>query len=537
MKKQLLFLATAAATFVSLQQLSAQNGSPYWSLAGNSNATSTSKLGTTNGVNLKLYTNNSARLTILSSNGYVGIGTTAPTSRLTINAASSPFRASINGSTKLLVSSGGGLTVGSGSSAPSNGLYVAGNVGIGTTAPSQKLHVVGTIYGASSTGNGIHGYTSYQYGNGVYGQSPYIGVYGTSGVYGVFGSATQIGVFGQGGNYGLAGTATTSGGTGVWGQGGSIGVNGSGSSYGVYGQGLNGVYGVSNVGGGNAVRAYTTQSSSYGVSAVSSQSIGVYAYTGNASSYAGYFLGRVYSSGGFTSSDRKLKQDITDLNSAMDIINKLQPKTYTFRQDGNYKLMNLPQGKHYGLIAQDVEQILPELVANADFNTARIRPPKQITTPAGASSTPSNPVTDPQTTGAPENNEVIEFKTLNYTELIPIMVRAMQEQQQKIEELQLLVNKLMQEKGASIITGAGSLSQNTPNPARVNTRIAYNLPTATNQAQLLITDAAGKTIKNLQLNTSGVVDLNTSTLSSGIYNYTLVVNGKIIETRKMTIAR
>ena len=37
----------------------AQNTSPYWSLAGNSNASATtSKLGTTNAVSLRLFTNN-----------------------------------------------------------------------------------------------------------------------------------------------------------------------------------------------------------------------------------------------------------------------------------------------------------------------------------------------------------------------------------------------------------------------------------------------------------------------------------------------
>ncbi len=43
----------------------------------------------------------------------------------------------------------------------------------------------------------------------------------------------------------------------------------------------------------------------------------------------------------------------------MSVINKLQPKEYEYRHDGNLQLMNLPQGKQYGLIAQDVEQVLP----------------------------------------------------------------------------------------------------------------------------------------------------------------------------------
>src|ERR1700741_1273174 len=59
----------------------AQNSSPYWSLAGNSNATSSSKLGTTNAVPLRLLTNNSVRIYV-SSGGSVGIGTTSPSYKL-----------------------------------------------------------------------------------------------------------------------------------------------------------------------------------------------------------------------------------------------------------------------------------------------------------------------------------------------------------------------------------------------------------------------------------------------------------------------
>jgi len=43
----------------------------------------------------------------------------------------------------------------------------------------------------------------------------------------------------------------------------------------------------------------------------------------------------------------------------MEIINQLHPKHYEYRHDSHYQLVNLPKGEHYGLIAQDVEKILP----------------------------------------------------------------------------------------------------------------------------------------------------------------------------------
>jgi len=45
------------------------------------------------------------------------------------------------------------------------------------------------------------------------------------------------------------------------------------------------------------------------------------------------FAGNVYTTGSYTSSDQKLKQNIKDVTSAMDIIGQLKPKTYDFRQD------------------------------------------------------------------------------------------------------------------------------------------------------------------------------------------------------------
>ena len=84
MKKNLIISAAITViSSLSLQMLQAQSTSPYRSLAGNSYATSASKLGTTNSNYLSLFTNNSERIRI-ATNGRVGINTlsAAPTARL-----------------------------------------------------------------------------------------------------------------------------------------------------------------------------------------------------------------------------------------------------------------------------------------------------------------------------------------------------------------------------------------------------------------------------------------------------------------------
>jgi hypothetical protein len=142
----------------------------------------------------------------------------------------------------------------------------------------------------------------------------------------------------------------------------------------------------------------------FGVAGLSSSNIGI---LGVAPVYAGFFDGSVYASGVYVASDEKLKQNINDFSGGMEIINQLHPKNYGYRLDGDYKLMNFPIGEHYGLIAQDVEKVLPNLVKDTKFETKN----------AMTHATPAEI----------KNAATINFKALNYTELIAIIIKGMQE--------------------------------------------------------------------------------------------------------------
>jgi len=65
---------------------------------------------------------------------------------------------------------------------------------------------------------------------------------------------------------------------------------------------------------------------------------------------------------GFCSSDRRLKKNITPFAPMLDKVTALQPVRYFWRSD-EFPNRHFGNSQNYGLIAQDVEQVLPELVA------------------------------------------------------------------------------------------------------------------------------------------------------------------------------
>lgn len=185
----------------------------------------------------------------------------------------------------------------------------------------------------------------------------------------------------------------------------------------------------SNIGGGSGV--YTTgtyvgdwaavsggSGQGWGQYGNSSNSTTNYAVYGNASggttNYSLYCAGNgVYTGTWSSSSDVKLKKDVNPIEGGLSTIMKLKPSSYYFKTgDAAYKSMNLASGLHYGFIAQELEKVIPSLVSD------------------NVHASPENP------------NEKIEYKGVNYTELIPILTKAIQEQQAQIEELKKEVEVL-----------------------------------------------------------------------------------------------
>lgn len=138
-------------------------------------------------------------------------------------------------------------------------------------------------------------------------------------------------------------------------------------------------------------------------------------------SYSVYANGDIgYTGGIYLASDRSLKTDIDDVQDATQIIMQLQPRTYRYKSDLVSKFGFKSQA-HTGFIAQELEEILPSSV-----RTARLVSKSEQTRDSknGASA------------------ETLTAKTVDYVSLIPILTKAIQEQQIQILKLEKEIKRL-----------------------------------------------------------------------------------------------
>jgi hypothetical protein len=96
---------------------------------------------------------------------------------------------------------------------------------------------------------------------------------------------------------------------------------------------------------------------------------------------------------------------------------QLKPSTYTLKTE-EYKFMNLPRGYQFGFVAQDLEQVFPTLVENSSH---------------------------PGEEGVNGKSIPISYKSVNYIGLIPILTKAIQEQQTTIDDLKSEIELLRKE--------------------------------------------------------------------------------------------
>lgn len=243
--------------------------------------------------------------------------------------------------------------------------------------------------------------------------------------------------------------------------------------------------------------------------------------------YAGFFDGQVLATGEIrassfvTTSDARLKNNIKPFaleGSALEKVLDMDVVSYNYKerkiekeQDNteNYALREFNQKQaeicHYGLLAQELQKIYPNLVYEGQDG----------------------------------------YLGINYVELVPVLIRSIQELKQELDEFRACDDnstiKLSRSTATSITStiGAGNkLYQNTPNPFKGQTTIRFSLADNVQNASICIFDMAGKTIKKLPIS-SGMesVSVGGYELGEGMFLYSLIINGQEIDTKKMIITK
>ncbi|HXB12437.1 MAG TPA: tail fiber domain-containing protein, partial [Bacteroidia bacterium] len=294
--------------------------------------------------------------------------------------------------------------------------------------------------------------------------------------------------------------------------------------------------------------------------------------TANQMMYMGSSTALLYCAAGlWTGSDSRFKTNVQENVKGLSFIKKLRPVTYNLdtKTMDDFLVQNMSDSIkaihkagmdftssssviHAGFIAQEVETA----ASAAGFNSSIVH--------------------------APDNSST--HYALNYSEIVVPLVKAVQElsrtsdsltvvthKQDSIIRKQDSINSSLQSQINRIVssccpisaghqmqgnnsgnnnspnnsTGVIStelsdvnsivLNQNAPNPFAEQTLITYNVPVINGSAQILFYNSNGVMIKSVDIKNAGQGQLNVyaNDLSNGTYSYTLIVDGKIIDTKKM----
>lgn len=257
--------------------------------------------------------------------------------------------------------------------------------------------------------------------------------------------------------------------------------------------------------------------------------VGVWGTTGgycSNNSWAGFFDGDVGYTGSLIHvSDKKLKKDIKPMGNMMEKIMLLKPSTFTFKEDAEYKDMNLPKGNQFGLIAQELEEVFPDLIHEVAELSAKGKT-KEIHSSA--------------------------FKGVQYLPFISILIAGMQEQQRTIlsQQAQLdehkqtiasLNDKLSGATGINTLNSIESgfqMAQNEPNPFTHETVVKYTLSKNVGNAFMAVYDLTGKQITTFSIAERGsaALTITSEKLAAGIYIYSIVADGKIMDSKRMIVS-
>ncbi|MBR6284135.1 MAG: tail fiber domain-containing protein [Muribaculaceae bacterium] len=248
----------------------------------------------------------------------------------------------------------------------------------------------------------------------------------------------------------------------------------------------------------------------------------------------------IKSQGVLLASDERFKEDVRDVNDALVVLSDLRGVSYRYKdlEPGRYNPSldadggpldekelrdkqffdrfysnlesNRQQQRHYGFLAQELEQVLPDLVHRDNDGNMYV----------------------------------------NYLGIIPLLVNAVNQLSSELEAVKEregqhnapAVNQAPAQSHTEDLLSdhtAEVLGQNKPNPFTDDTVINYNLPEGTQSASIFVYNLQGQQLMELPIAQmdAGCVTINGSSLQAGMYIYALVADGRELGAKRMILTR
>ena len=321
-------------------------------------------------------------------------------------------------------STGSGSTSGTSGSAGTSGTSGSSGVnGINGTSGSSGLNGSNGLIGSNGTSgssgiNGTSGSSGISGGVGTNGTSGSSGINGINGTSGSSGSSGTNGTSGSSGSSGTNGTSGSSGSSGSSGTNGTSGSSGSSGTNGTSGSsgssGTNGTSGSSGIAQINnnipdlLLAATGTSGIIKGLSGITYintlTTSGITTLSANTynSGYTMIVYGSIVATGEISAySDERMKNNITNTESVLNKLMDIRVVNYNRNDDLNIDYY-IYKKTHTGVIAQELKKIFPQFVVG---------------------------------------DESKEFLSVNYSQLVSICIKAIQEQQIEIQELKNEISK------------------------------------------------------------------------------------------------
>ncbi len=160
--------------------------------------------------------------------------------------------------------------------------------------------------------------------------------------------------------------------------------------------------------------------------------------------------------------------------------------------------------KHYGLIAQELQKIYPDLVVESQDG----------------------------------------YLAINYLEIIPLLIRSVQELKTELDATKgantpIYKTQTRTTDATGIDAVMTTLYQNTPNPFTESTLIRCDIAEDVVKAELYIYNMNGEQITEYSVSERGEtsITIDGGSLSAGMYLYALIADGQVIDTKRMILTK